>query len=93
MGRFTRSSNKLTKYKEIIKLTNDSYGLDTCIFNYIFDEHNDILLDSTYNYLTKQDFIIKNGIYYDTNGTKINILHVAGQSRDKPESYYPQTIK
>jgi len=70
--------NKFKEYIEFSKKTYNKYGLDTIIFNSIFNSNKDNIIKYKYNYLTKQKPKLINGIYYTHENEKIVIMHNAG---------------
>jgi len=77
-GRKDVLKNKLNEYIKFSKKTYDVYGLDTVIFNSIYNKDKDIILRYKYNYLTKQNPKLINGIYYTHDNDKIVVMHNAG---------------
>lgn len=70
--------------KQMIKLikNRNTFGPDQIIVNYILYQLGVKFLDKKYNFMMNtvpEGFIVKNGIFYKTNGEKIAIVHNAGQ--------------
>lgn len=70
--------------KQMTKLikNRNTFGPDQIIVNYILYQLGVKFLDKKYNFMMNtvpEGFIVKNGIFYKTNGEKIAIVHNAGQ--------------
>jgi hypothetical protein len=75
--------NKLNQYINFSQKTYNIYGLDTIIFNSIYNKNEDIILKYKYNYLSKQKPKLINGIYYTHEDERIVIIHNAGSTAKK----------
>ncbi len=63
---------------------NPEFGLDQLAVNYIMHRDGFKELDEKYNFIittSKNDFFIKNGVFYLKNGEKIPIIHNAGNKK------------
>ena len=75
--------NKLNQYINFSQKTYNIYGLDTIIFNSIYNQNEDIILKYKYNYLSKQKPKLIDGMYYTHEDEKIVIIHNAGSVAKK----------
>ncbi len=60
----------------------ESFGPDQIILNYHLYKNGFKFLNEKYNFMmstTKDGFILKRGVFYKKNGTKVAIVHNAGQ--------------
>ena len=72
----------LCKEIDNLIINKDYYGLDQIILNYVLYNKKFIPLDKKFNFIptTMNDsFKIKKGIFYDSNGTIIPVVHNAGR--------------
>jgi hypothetical protein len=68
---------------EMMIQNKNSFGPDQIIVNYFLYKNVFKFLDEKYNFMmstTKKGFAVKKGVFYKTDGTKVAIVHNAGQT-------------